>query len=329
MKKLLCLLVIILVFYGCPKKTPTVPEVPDPPTISSFTANPSEIFKGDKSTLSWGVSNATSVSIDQGIGTVGNSSSQEVGPIETTTYTLTASNNDGTVTKSCTITVKLNPPTINSFTATPSEIFLGNKSTLSWDVSNATSVSIDQEIGTVSNSSTQEVSPTTTTTYTLTATNDGGSVTKSCEVTVDTSLPKINEFKATPSSIKSGEKSELYWHVENADKVVIDNGIGVVGENSNLIAGTHKVSPTTSTTYKLTATNNAGSNTRSLVVTVLPASTTVYITNTGEKYHKSGCQYLSQSKIAISLAEACNKGYTPCSVCKPPNCPSISKTNIK
>jgi len=49
-------------------------------------------------------------------------------------------------------------------------------------------------------------------------------------------------------------------------------------------------------------------------------STIVYITNTGTKYHNNGCQYLSESKIAISLKEACAKGYAPCSVCKPPNC---------
>lgn len=44
-------------------------------------------------------------------------------------------------------------------------------------------------------------------------------------------------------------------------------------------------------------------------------SITVYVTNTGEKYHKDGCQYLSQSKNPISLEDAVNYGYTPCSRC--------------
>lgn len=44
-------------------------------------------------------------------------------------------------------------------------------------------------------------------------------------------------------------------------------------------------------------------------------SQTVYITNTGEKYHRDGCQYLRQSKIAISLYDAKNQGYTACSRC--------------
>ena len=44
---------------------------------------------------------------------------------------------------------------------------------------------------------------------------------------------------------------------------------------------------------------------------------TVYITNTGEKYHSSGCRYLSKSKNSISLSDALNQGYEACKVCKP------------
>ncbi len=47
-----------------------------------------------------------------------------------------------------------------------------------------------------------------------------------------------------------------------------------------------------------------------------PASgDTVYVTNSGTKYHRSGCSYLSHSKIAISLSDAKAQGYTPCSRC--------------
>lgn len=49
-----------------------------------------------------------------------------------------------------------------------------------------------------------------------------------------------------------------------------------------------------------------------------PLSETVYVTKTGEKYHRSGCSYLSHSKRAIELSEAKAAGYTPCSRCKPP-----------
>lgn len=47
-------------------------------------------------------------------------------------------------------------------------------------------------------------------------------------------------------------------------------------------------------------------------------STTVYITRTGSKYHVGSCGYLHSSKIPISLTSAKNRGYTPCSRCRPP-----------
>lgn len=57
----------------------------------------------------------------------------------------------------------------------------------------------------------------------------------------------------------------------------------------------------------------------SLPVLAASGSATVYITRTGSKYHTSTCSYLSQSKIAVSLQEAVNGGYTRCSRCKPPS----------
>lgn len=44
---------------------------------------------------------------------------------------------------------------------------------------------------------------------------------------------------------------------------------------------------------------------------------TVYVTNTGSKYHRSGCRYLKKSKIPMKLSEAKSQGYTPCKVCNP------------
>ena len=49
-----------------------------------------------------------------------------------------------------------------------------------------------------------------------------------------------------------------------------------------------------------------------------PQEVIVYITDTGEKYHSNGCQYLRKSKHAISLDDAKASGYTACSKCHPP-----------
>jgi peptidoglycan-associated lipoprotein len=88
------------------------------PNIVSFTANPTTIELGEKSTLSWEVHDCNVVEIDGGIGLVASTGSIEVSPLETTYYTLTASKYElnsetGTYqtylgswsTKTCTVTV--------------------------------------------------------------------------------------------------------------------------------------------------------------------------------------------------------------------------------
>lgn len=44
-------------------------------------------------------------------------------------------------------------------------------------------------------------------------------------------------------------------------------------------------------------------------------SETVYITQTGKKYHRAGCRHLQKSQIPISLDDAKAKGYSACKSC--------------
>ena len=57
-----------------------------------------------------------------------------------------------------------------------------------------------------------------------------------------------------------------------------------------------------------------------------PCEIIVYVTKTGRKYHRSGCGYLRESCIPISLIEAIQRGYTPCKVCNPP---SVADYHVK
>ena len=80
----------------------------DPPIINYFNADASAIIEGETATLSWTVTNATIVTINQGIGDVDPSAgTYDVSPTETTTYTLTAFNDAGSSTAEVTITVSL------------------------------------------------------------------------------------------------------------------------------------------------------------------------------------------------------------------------------
>jgi hypothetical protein len=89
---------------GCSNSSSTVTVTP-PPVISSFTAQPVSIPTGRSSTLSWTVSNATSLAIDRGVGDVTGRTTATVSPSVDTTYTLTANGPGGTATRSTPVTV--------------------------------------------------------------------------------------------------------------------------------------------------------------------------------------------------------------------------------
>jgi hypothetical protein len=91
------------------------PVLPAGPRVFSFTANPSQIYLGQPTTLSWAISNAMSVSIDQGIGVVSPSNSIVLNPTSTRTYTLTATNTLGTRVVTTTVTVDPGVPVAQSF----------------------------------------------------------------------------------------------------------------------------------------------------------------------------------------------------------------------
>jgi len=171
---------------GDSKATFQVTVLPPLPIITTFFPNPISITAGSSSTLSWSVSNATTVTIDQGIGSVALTGTRTISPTATTTYTLTASNAAGNTTTATAQVIVSAPylPVINYFKATPTTIWDSGSSTLSWSISGATQVTIDQGIGSVALTGTRVVSLTTTTTYTLTASNAAGSLATTARVTV-------------------------------------------------------------------------------------------------------------------------------------------------
>jgi len=93
--------------------SPTTPT--SAPAIASFTATPSSITAGQPSSLSWSVTGATTVSINNGVGTVSSTGSSIVSPTQTTAYALTAANSTGSTTAVVTVTVttatSTQPPT--------------------------------------------------------------------------------------------------------------------------------------------------------------------------------------------------------------------------
>ncbi len=182
---------------------------------------------------------------------------------------LTGSGNPATINmnsnKTVTATFTQQLPVINSFSANHSTISEGEFVTLSWNITGATSATIDNGVGAVSNTSgTAQDAPTMTTTYTLTAYNPAGTVTRRVTVTAVQGGPVIDSFTASPSTINESESATLSWRISDADSATIDNGI----DSINPVSGSLEVSPITTTTYTLRATNDNGSVTRNVIVTV-------------------------------------------------------------
>ncbi len=75
-------------------------------------------------------------------------------------------------------------PVIKSFTALPNTVNPGQQVQLQWEITDATSADINPVVGKVSQSDTVLVSPTATTTYTLTASNAVGTSTATVQVNV-------------------------------------------------------------------------------------------------------------------------------------------------
>ena len=182
-----------------------------------------------------------------------------------------------------TISTSGEPPTINSFDASPPTIAAGESSTLSWGVAGATTVSIDQGVGNVALGGTRAVMPSATTVYTLTATSASGmSTTATAQVIVSgaptptptptptppsAGLPVVNYFTASPPVISGGSGSTfLRWNVSDATAVSIDPGIGSVDSS-----GTMLVTLSSSTDFILNAGNAYGVVSRILSVLVAGA----------------------------------------------------------
>ncbi len=98
------------------------------PPISSFTSSPLFIESGQSATLSWQVTPPfTALAINNGVGDVlaatdaAGAGSTTVSPLSSSTFTLTATNDDGTTQRTTTVFVDVDPstPRINEFVANP------------------------------------------------------------------------------------------------------------------------------------------------------------------------------------------------------------------
>ena len=161
------------------------------PIVADFAASEEVVASGSPVELSWSSDPANdALAIDSGVGDVSGLSMITVNPTVTTTYTITGNRGGDTLQREVTVLVD-SAPLLNSFTNAGSETILAGQSTLvRWDTFGEVSLSIN---GTdVTGQEFIDLSPTETTTFTLTATNPFGTTTKELTVTVlDGNIPDL------------------------------------------------------------------------------------------------------------------------------------------
>jgi hypothetical protein len=149
--------------------------------------------------------------------------------------------------------------------ATPQNISPGQSTKLCWQVNGSTNISITPSVGSNLNANDcATVTPSTTTTYTLTAINAAGQV--QGNVTVNVGLVQILSFTATPpNSTYAGAPVVLSWSTANATSVVLIGGD--LGPTTLQPNGSYTVNPVSNETYSLTA-YGPGGQTVSVTISV-------------------------------------------------------------
>ncbi|HWP42644.1 MAG TPA: OmpA family protein [Blastocatellia bacterium] len=153
------------------------------------------IQQGEDVRVSWTSKDAKQVTINGEV--VDKAGSKIYTPDNTTTYTAIARRGKKEARDSKIVAVTPRPPQPSiSISADQDSIKRGQSTTLRWNSSNASTVTIS-ELGTVPNTGTRVIAPSQSTTYTATATGPGGSATDSTRVSVTEEPPPAGDRPRT------------------------------------------------------------------------------------------------------------------------------------
>lgn len=277
---------LCLVFSGAcgseepEKPTPNQPKLADA-KIVSFQASSDTVIRGEKVQLTWQTEDADDIKLfagEESISVAGRSPRDggvEVTVLEETTFRFVAIG-PSKVEVSSTALVKVRAPGepgIEKFTAEPEEVVAGQLAALQWRVVDAEEVTISTEERVITTSRTLDgsfnVTPTTTTAYTLTATGPGGEAT--AEVTVAVA-PAIMRFEVNPNTVGASPEQpaevNVVWQTVGAQSVqlVAEPGgiVDITGKGADF--GTVAVEIVGDTTFILTAEGDGTQSSKTIAV---------------------------------------------------------------
>jgi parallel beta-helix repeat protein len=233
------------------------------PTIAFSAIEPTRVA-GQSTRLGWKATNATYCTASGGW--AGNmptiKSGYVITPLTTTTYTLTCGNAKESVTKSVTVTVS--DEVALDFKASHVTTTPGQLSTLLWKATNATYCTPS---GTWSGSptgtaSSRQVSPFTTSTYTLTCGNANKSVSKTVTIAVKgtqtpTTWTKPSLLLTSDTyGVRSGETAKITWSSKNVASCTAG---GTAWSGAQQVHGTRSFTITSDQTLSLSCVGTDGS----------------------------------------------------------------------
>ncbi len=250
---------------------------------TSFTAAQTTIQSGGGTVLHWDSDNCDTASIVPADypGDRPPYGSISTGAIfKSTEYTLTVYDENGNIGGQRFLTVMVTAPnpvydnecSIDSFNASPTSIQKGDSSNLRWTTTGCDHVTLSSASGNLSADGSKSEYPNSTTTYTLRAYKDDGTLgdTDSVTVSVDTNnntTCSVDDFSASPSTIDRGNSSTLQWNTSGDVNYVTISGLS---GNRNK-GGSVSVSPYSTTSYTLRVYCNNG--------TTKTDTETIYVTN--------------------------------------------------
>ncbi len=112
-------------------------------------------------------------------------------------------------------------PIIHTFTLDPSEINSGDNATISWETSNASEVTITH-LGSIEASGTATISPTETTEYTLTASNENDTAAQSITLTVNGNESILTSWNSYDTETSSESATAILFDENESNPVILE-----------------------------------------------------------------------------------------------------------
>lgn len=256
MNKTKLALMIVFLTYGASQAEYRI-NIPLDPNISikdfevvgDVHLTPAVINRGDSSYIAWNYSYGNEINIE-GLGSYNEKTGQVlVSPNVSTEYSIVVKNGSKSKTEKLSLTV-IQPTQQINFTADKYRIAYGNSATLSWDVVDASSISIDNGVGNgLNESGSSHVSPNITTLYTLIAKGYEGIADSKKTVNIVV-VPDsiINSFTVNNDKITTGENAVFSWQVSNAESL----SLNPFGELTSFETGSQSVPFSTSGDFTYT-----------------------------------------------------------------------------